>query len=442
MDRAMSDREFASEEEYLEGRMKDGRKPVYHSRKLYEGAQKLFIREPAVPPVADEPRSPQQLERERMHYEVEMRRLARLELCEDYARKMIECGFGAMNNPAGNGRGSGSPAVESALDTSTTTGDGARATGTVPNPKGTVPEVGDCPRRSDTGDAASLDGSTRTCTEPTNTGTVPCGDSPHSSKGTVPEVGDCPRRSDTSEAASLDASTRNCPEATNTGTVPCGDSPHLSKGTVPERNPRPLPAGLRSCADKPLTPAQMITIGERGTRLLLSISDERAEVEHKLIDLASRCDERETFMQDRAHAVIYGLLLHLDEQFKEVGFGSWMPFRFPDQWLSFCGVLRRVLAANGLIHSKYADVYRKLLDETPPVELPGTLQDRIRESRTPNNIAQCKSNQGAYTMSELKTRLWKEIWGPRDRFDKGWEDYWEQQMIKPRVAPRAGPPPP
>src|SRR5687767_15479286 len=111
-----------------------------------------------------------------------------------------------------------------------------------------------------------------------------------------------------------------------------------------------------------------------------------------------------------------------------------MPFRFPDQWLSFCGIMTRVLAANGLIHSKYADVYRKLLDETPPVDFEGTIDERIKESRTPHNIARCKWNQGAYTMSELKHRLQSEVWGPKDEYDKLWEE-WESQMIDPQVKP-------
>jgi hypothetical protein len=105
-------------------------------------------------------------------------------------------------------------------------------------------------------------------------------------------------------------------------------------------------------------------------------------------------------------------LLHLDEQFRDVGFGSWMPFRFPDQWLAFCGIMRRVLAANGLIHSRHADVYRKLLDETPAVEIEGEIEDRIKMTRTPINPARCWENRGAENMTELDKRLWHEVDNP------------------------------
>jgi hypothetical protein len=117
-------------------------------------------------------------------------------------------------------------------------------------------------------------------------------------------------------------------------------------------------------------------------------------------------------MQDRAIAVIYATLLHLDKSFSEIGFGSWMPFRFPDQWLSFCGVMTRVLAANGLLHSKHADVYRRLLDETPMVEIEGELKERVQASKTPINMGLCYENRGAANMAELRARLEAEVWNP------------------------------
>jgi hypothetical protein len=190
-------------------------------------------------------------------------------------------------------------------------------------------------------------------------------------------------------------------------------------------------AGMPASSNKPLQPlsrTQRIVMGERGAKLLAKVSVDREKVALELIDSASVLDDRKDFMEDRAVALVHGLLLHLDKHYRDLGFGAWMPFRWPDQWLSFCGLLSRVLAANGLIHAKHADTYRRLLDETPPVELKGTVKDRVKESRTPNNIAKCKSNQGAYTMSELKTRLQTEIWGPRDEFAQQWEEYWESQM--------------
>lgn len=100
---------------------------------------------------------------------------------------------------------------------------------------------------------------------------------------------------------------------------------------------------------------------------LLEIAKDRAGFARELIQRASKRDIRRTFIEDRAVGVVRETLLELDKTFKDVGFGSWMPFRFPDQWLMFTGVMRRVLAANGLIAAKHADVYRRLLQETPPV---------------------------------------------------------------------------
>ena len=111
-------------------------------------------------------------------------------------------------------------------------------------------------------------------------------------------------------------------------------------------------------------------------------------------------------------AVVYATLLHMNDGFKEVGFGSWMPFRFPDQWLSFCGIMRRVLAANGLIHSEHAESYRKLLEETPEPESSGEGTDRVRETQTPGNLASGHENRGVNNMTELQTLLQGEIWKP------------------------------
>lgn len=150
---------------------------------------------------------------------------------------------------------------------------------------------------------------------------------------------------------------------------------------------------------------KLLVMAERCSKNLATLSAKRAEVAHAVIDAAMALDTRRSFLQDRAVAVVFATLLHMQDCFRDVGFGSWMPFRYPDQWLSFCGILQRVLAANGLIHSKNADVYRRLLDETPPVEQEGTVHTRIKNSQSPNNIALCERSQGAKNMSELQTRL-------------------------------------
>jgi hypothetical protein len=105
-------------------------------------------------------------------------------------------------------------------------------------------------------------------------------------------------------------------------------------------------------------------------------------------------DKRQAFLEDRAVAVVKQTLLALDDRFIRVGFGAWMPFRYADQWLMFCGVMSRVLAANGLVHSENPEAYRKILEETPPVE--------DQQPHTPESWATCWSNRGARTINELR----------------------------------------
>ena len=121
----------------------------------------------------------------------------------------------------------------------------------------------------------------------------------------------------------------------------------------------------------------------------------RVKLARRAAKLAAQRDLRVDFLHDRAHAVVRDTLLHLDKKFWDVGFGGWMPFRFPDQWLMFVGVLRRVLAANGLIHSPHAQVYRKLLEDTPYPH------DESREQVPPEIWSTVHSYQVPRTMDEL-----------------------------------------
>jgi hypothetical protein len=196
-----------------------------------------------------------------------------------------------------------------------------------------------------------------------------------------------------------------------------GVKPAAGAGGLTEAdNDASTPAAATAAAGKmrALRPEAGLVLAERGCKLLLITAPKRTALALELIQLAGALEVKLAFFHDRAHAVINQTLLHLDQQYQDIGFGSWMPFRFPDQWLSFCGIMTRVLAANGLMHAKHADTYRKLLDETPPVEVEGTVQDRIKKARTPINIAKCHSNRGARTMEDLKQRLRIEVWDRQD----------------------------
>jgi len=142
----------------------------------------------------------------------------------------------------------------------------------------------------------------------------------------------------------------------NRGMSFCSDVVSLAHGGLKGTD---LPEGLDL--------AKALSLGLSACRELRLTSVKHREITHEAIERARSKEIRRAFLEDRAHAVVANTLLAMDEKFEEVGLGAWMPFRFPDQWLMFCGVLRRVLAANGLIHAKNPDVYRRLLEETPYV---------------------------------------------------------------------------
>jgi hypothetical protein len=400
----MDDREVSSEQEYFDGVRADGRKPIFQSRKLYTGATKHYSDEPADFPF--ENRDPREISADELRYHVKRQELDDLDYIRESAYELIEIGRAAArrNSPACQGRGSGETgnnqrdeaAAEHAVDASTH--DAPSADALDPGPDTDTPD----PRPSQGG----LSG----MREPRE-----------------PEI-----REPRLRLVNRESNVKIPDPAVKAKDQPQDFSGETARAvTYQPRKRRPIdPAKFAH-----IKPGVGLAMAERGCKLLLAVSPVRAEVARELIDMSMGLETKHSFMWDRAHAVIYATLLHMDEHFQELGFGSWMPFRFPDQWLSFCGIMTRVLAANGLIHSKYADVYRKLLDETPPVDFEGTIDERIKESRTPHNIAQCKWNQGAYTMSELKHRLQSEVWDPHDRYEELWNEHWREQLIKPKPPP-------
>jgi hypothetical protein len=164
-------------------------------------------------------------------------------------------------------------------------------------------------------------------------------------------------------------------------------------------------------------PDQALRMAQSAARSLPRVIEQRRKLIHATADASVEIDQRRAFMEDRAHAVVAGTLLALDQQFEKVGFGAWMPFRFPDQWLMFCGVMRRVLAANGLIHAREPDVYRKLLEETPCVVAE---EDELPHSprRMPQNWSSCWINRGARSMRELYSRMDEEVWSKPDPYPR------------------------
>jgi hypothetical protein len=149
-----------------------------------------------------------------------------------------------------------------------------------------------------------------------------------------------------------------------------------------------------------MTMNQCMTVGLAASRQLVRNAELTRQIAHEAGVRANESDVRRAFMYDRAHAVVANTLLALDDQFAELGFGSWMPFRYPDQWLMFCGVMRRILAANGLLTVDDPDVYRRLLTETPYVRAAED-EGPNEPPRMPPGWGRCERVRSVTSMQEL-----------------------------------------
>ncbi|MCB9936552.1 MAG: hypothetical protein H6840_12780 [Planctomycetes bacterium] len=364
--------ELPSESELFEGRMKDGSRPPLRSHELYYHWDKPI-------PGGKEQLAPMQIDAERLHQQIDLKHLAQLDKALAFGEALVDAGLHALKNaPVAETKAQGAPVRHSFSEGANPGRDTMDAESQVdPQSAGTRGSVS-LPSIPAEGGRPIAEGSDVVVPEPA-----------------------CDR--DDKEVADIMAYFHKVEAAVAAAGEPSsvGDPESRTRlsGTFADANP----------ALHTLPLEKLLPLAEKGARLIVSASGKRAELAHRVVDRALGMDIRRSFLQDRAVGVVYATLLHLDEEFRDVGFGSWMPFRFPDQWLSFCGIMRRVLAANGLIHSKHADVYRRLLDETPPVEIEGEVQDRVKLTKTPHNPARCWENRGAENMDALKERLYHEV---------------------------------
>ena len=172
-----------------------------------------------------------------------------------------------------------------------------------------------------------------------------------------PIEGDCPRPLERSDNAASGLSPFSGPIGGQSAhsSSPCSDS----RGQSPAR---------QKSGQSPARPMTRMVAMMAAIKLLMTVTAARTNFVRELVERASARDKKAEFLEDRTVGVVKQTLLALDKVYSKVGFGSWMPFRFPDQWLMFCGVMSRVLAANGLMYASSPEAYRKLLEETPPVE--------------------------------------------------------------------------
>ncbi|MCB9893518.1 MAG: hypothetical protein H6839_03615 [Planctomycetes bacterium] len=363
----MNDRELPTHEELLNGRMADGSQPPLRSAELTPEARDV---------PGEEDKSPAEIERDRLHYDIDRQHLDDLDLVCNFARKMVNFASHAIDHPEEfTNNTSPRPARQGGDDDSNT-----EANSDSPNAEANVVGAdGD-----DDSESASIPAL------PGGAGRGAGGRPNYSMNGTFRSVGAANVPHPPHDGGDADMQAIHKREAELKRTVR-----QYTGASNPPAMPKPGQLKLE----------QAVAIGERGSKLLIVASSKRAAIAHALVEVALRLDTRKSFMQNRAIAVVYATLLHLDDSFQEVGFGAWMPFRFPDQWLAFCGIMRRVLAANGLIHSKHAEIYRKLLDETPPVETEDDIDERIRQAHMPANPALCARNQSVKSMYELAKKL-------------------------------------
>jgi hypothetical protein len=131
----------------------------------------------------------------------------------------------------------------------------------------------------------------------------------------------------------------------------------------------PAPRGprVREPRAPKFSPALLLTLALRAAKDLPKLSALLCELESKLSPAEAELKLKEEFYLDKGVSLSMDTLCSMDEGFGKLGFGNWMPFRFLDQRLMFCGILNRVMAAHGLIPSGNAAVYRKLLEDTPSI---------------------------------------------------------------------------
>ena len=145
---------------------------------------------------------------------------------------------------------------------------------------------------------------------------------------------------------------------------PSKGSGTFSRQLPREKEPDPRPREPRA---PKFSPALLLMLALRAAKDLPKLSAELRELESRLLPAEAELKLKQEFYLDKGISVVTDTLSSMDEAFGKLGFGNWMPFRYLDQWLMFCGVLNRVLAAHGLMPSGNAAAYRKLLEDTPSI---------------------------------------------------------------------------
>jgi len=157
------------------------------------------------------------------------------------------------------------------------------------------------------------------------------------------------------------------------------------------------PVRVRVARLQALKNAELIALirgGRQACERLKGLTLERRRVAYLCIEAAAEVDLKTRFIEDRATAITRGTLLALDKAFVDLGFGGWMPFRYPDQFLMMTSLMEKLFAANGLLTPKGANHWRRFMEETPEVH-------RAEPLVMPEGISNQPRNATVKTLADL-----------------------------------------
>jgi hypothetical protein len=183
----------------------------------------------------------------------------------------------------------------------------------------------------------------------------------------------------------------------NSSDVPApDDTGGGARATTSANAPRPYRAFRvpeKECASAYARCRGLMDLAARIAPRLHKMTLEQDELGQKMIDLGRKKNVKEAFLENRAVAILKNSLLHCDELFRDLGFGGWMPFRYADQWLAFTSLMRKLLAANGLITPKGPNHWRDFIENTPEVQ-----EDKLR---LPKSLGPTKKYAAVESIEEV-----------------------------------------
>jgi hypothetical protein len=270
------------------------------------------------------------------------------------------------------------------------------------------------------GDVARGERSERTCEthRVSQEGPVHCEPASSSKPSSVNSADDSSRASPSDDtgggarATSSDNSAGDSSRASSSDGMGVDAHATLRDGDVPATY-RAFRVPENECASAYARCLGLVRLAERIGPRLAKMNLDQNVLGKKMINQGRKKNVKEAFLENRAVAILKNSLLHCDELFRDLGFGGWMPFRYADQWLAFTSLMRKLLAANGLITPKGPNHWRDFIENTPEV-----VEDKLR---LPKSLGPTKKYAAVESIEEV-TKQAKEAANKdpaaRKRFDQ------------------------